>query len=290
LGFPYVVLHVENLASAPGQVRRLIYNANCLGRFQGSEVIVYNEVCRAAFVEGGFIEPERIHALGSLRMDPFVRRVAEEHKRGRARQRRALTLFSFHRGAGLWGLSDYFPDDPNHGLTAFFQDVHATVGRFAADNPDIDVFIKPKWSQRWVAEIERAMEKSGVRLNRTPNLRIVTDVDAQELIFASDLVCGYGSTTLLEAGVAGRHVVMPLFAETTRPDYQDYLHFRDELDAFVVPRSAEAFRAALDAYFAHPTLDEVRYKRICEVFERHVSPLDGQSLDRYVAKLEAILS
>lgn len=285
-GAPYIVLHLENLATAPGHVERLIYNTRRMGRFVGRRIVVHNAITRQAFIDAGYVEPDRVEALGALRMDGFLERIARAGPRRGEGRRPSVVLFSFHRGTGLWGVTDPWPADPAIGLTRFFGDVHRAMGELARARPDVDFVIKPKWGGRWVEEIEKALAEAGVEPARQANLKILPDAQAQDLILAADVVCGYGSTTLLEAGVSGCEVVMPFFAEAARPEYRDFVQFRDEMELFTVARSADEFRAAVLGGLERPQLDERRRELCHRAFERHVSSLSGGTLQRYLAAID----
>lgn len=289
LGTPYIVLQAENLATAPGQVRRLVYNASMIGKFSGSCIIVHNEVCRDAFIEAGFIEADKIQALGALRMDELLDRIADARRQGNSRGRKRVTLFSFHRGAGLWGLTEPWPTDRAQGLTQYFEAVHGAIGELALEFPDVDFVIKPKWGGSWIGEIERVLQANNVDRAARSNLEILPDANAHELILRSNIVCGYGSTTLLEAGIAGKKVIMPLFYETTRPEYQDFLHFRDELDMFVVPSSPDEFKDEIRKALASDEVDQRRLDLCCRAFERHISSLEGGTLDKYLSVISGTI-
>src|SRR3546814_19491811 len=60
-----------------------------------------------------------------------------------------------------------------------------------------------------------------------PNLRIDSTPSAQDLIFQADAVAAFNSTTMLEASVAGKPVIVPLFEEAATADYQDWIQLRN---------------------------------------------------------------
>lgn len=283
IGAPFIVLHKENLATAPGPKRRLLSNFESLGRFQGDLIIVHNEVTRQAMIDSGFVDPDRVYALGCLRMDSFLGRLKRTGAQARARAtgRRKVTLFSFHKGTGLWGVSPKWPVNPTEGLSRLFERTHATIARFAKDHPDIDVVIKPKWGGQWIDEIVLACSKHGIDISLCPNVTISADLNASDLILESDVVISYGSTTLLEAAIARKPVIMPLFDEATKPEYADYVQFRDELDLFDIAHSPKELVTLILKRLADPAIDEERQRRRLAAFERNVSPISSGAAQAY---------
>ena len=51
--------------------------------------------------------------------------------------------------------------------------------------------------------------------------------NAQKLILESDVVTGFCSTALLEAAIAGKAIVYPLFDEASNERYSDFLCFSE---------------------------------------------------------------
>ena len=75
----------------------------------------------------------------------------------------------------------------------------------------MEVVIKPKWGGRWLKQIDEILSKHDIYKGNLSNLTVDYKVDAQELISSSDVVIGFASTTLLEAAVAGKWVIVPNF-------------------------------------------------------------------------------
>ena len=283
LGYPYVVLHRENLAVGEGHIR--YFRNKVQGKtFEGSHIIVHNDTVREAFVREAFVSPDRITALGCIRMDNFIKRIASYPKDVVSRP--LVTLFSFNRSTGLYGLVNYL--ESCGGLVELFKKVHQTIGRLASDRPDVDFVIKTKGQNAmWNSEISDALAEVGLDLQQIPNLRISHNEDPHELILASNVVCAFGSTTLLEAGIVGKHVILPIFAEARLPAYSDYIHFKDQVDAFNIARSAEDL-SGLILELVEETEPNPDHRRRCEhLFEKYVSSLDANATARYAEKIRA---
>ena len=93
------------------------------------------------------------------------------------------------------------------------RSTHVAVVRFALRNPWVPVMIKPKWFYRWKEHLLLILNEAGISLEDVPNLQICEDIDAQAQIKRSRVIVGYGSTTLLEAAIVGKPVIVPEFGE-----------------------------------------------------------------------------
>ena len=88
-------------------------------------------------------------------------------------------------------------------LFGFFKAVHIGLLEFAKENPDIEVIIKPKKKvlASWQANFDRAAREERIDVQSIKNFKVDCLVDAQTLILNSDVICGFNSTTILEAGL-----------------------------------------------------------------------------------------
>jgi len=292
IGVPYVVLHKENLATAPGHVERLIYSTRRLGEFKGSYIIVHNEIVKDALVCSGYVALDKTSSLGCLRMDSFVKRVKRATKIDRYpsnHHRKKVVLFSFHRGAGLWGTTDSWPQDRNVGLSRLFENVHVAFAQLAMDNSTVDFVIKPKWGGRWLDEIDYVFRKNKIPVRKLENLSIVVDVNVHDLILKSDVVCGFGSTTQLEAAIAGKPVIIPYFDEALRPEYADFIHFKNEFHLFDVAHNPEELKALVISRLDKPMIGQDCMRKRYSAFEKYVSSLNGDALEKYTRVIKRII-
>ncbi|MFQ6016733.1 MAG: hypothetical protein ACE5KF_00910 [Kiloniellaceae bacterium] len=279
LGFPYIVLHRESLLASPHMREWVKARVAELGRFEGSHIVVHNRVARETFIDAGFVEPERISSLGCVRMDSFLKRIAGAEPRLSGRKK--VTFFALGLGGVL--ADQLFP---------FFRDVHVTLARLAMRHPELDVVMKskPKYFPQWCQMLQKAFDEAGISADRIPNLHICCDLDAQTLILDSNVVCGLNSTTLLEAGIAGKPVVLPYFGALRDPQYDARLQFREGFHLFDVATTPEAFEALVLERLDNPGVDRAAMEGRGTLFEKYVSNLDGNATEKYLGLVRQIVA
>ena len=282
-GLPFLVLHRECFQTNKGQYERTRDFGVFLNRLEADFIIFHNEITRQAFVESGHSPAERSAALGCMRMDQFLER-ARTHRRTPG-GRKSVVLFSFTHCTSIGGGCTGFYDGRT-GFVRLFEATHGRIVELAARHPELDVVIKTKWGGNWFAHIEEAAKARGLSVKDIPNLRVIFDADAQELILDADVVLAFGSTTMAEAAIAGKPVVTPNFAECLQDEYRDYVQLADYLEAFDVAKSEDDIERLVLHRLEHPEITEAQTALRRELFERYVSPLDGRAADRYVQCLE----
>jgi len=298
IGVPYVVLHRENLVTAPGHIKHNHDRFGKMGTFKGSHIIVQNDVMRDVIIRSGFTTAEKTSALGALRMDDYIKRIRRSADRKSAnlgQKRKMVVLFSFHHGTGMLGVFQKknqnvaWAEESDFGWKGLFNHVHTAIAQLAVEHSEVDFVIKPKWGGSWIEKIDSVLLENGIDQSKLGNLTITAEVDAHDLILASDVLCGFGSTALLEAAIAGKPVIVPYFDEVSDPKYADYVQFRNELDIFDVAHSIDDFKELIVRRLSCPDISDDCMERRYAVFEKYVSSMNGDALGKYVRIMKQVI-
>ena len=285
LGVPYVVFHRENLPVGPGRVlERMTNRYKLYGRFTGAGMAVHNSFAANLFCATNFITPDRIHELGCLRMDEFLRRIDRPRPQ---RSRPLILLFSFTSfSPSTFGKPGYFPP---------FRDCHGALASLAQRHPELDLVIRPKpgmsKSPRWQAELARAYEDWGLSPSQLPaNISIDSVSPAHDLILDASVVVSLNSTTLIESAIAGLPVILPYFRYLREGPHAKDVLLRGYSDLFDVPDTGEdLIELVLHRLTDRSIPDEIMQRRR-RLFAESVSPLDGKAFERYFDFLHRVVA
>ncbi|PCI29355.1 MAG: hypothetical protein COB67_04170 [SAR324 cluster bacterium] len=246
VGIPFFVLHKENMKDPVTHPSTIARYKKKRFKFTGQRIFLANNLERKVLLQAKAAQEEQISIVGGLRMDAIHQRI---HCSGIPRPRRKVVLFSSHHCIGLLQIPKavgYFNPDRDAGFIQYFDKVHGTIAQLAFDNPDVEVVIKPKWMGSWYEEILKAIKRTtGLEGDKIPNLKIGIEVPAQQLIEESSVVVGLNSTTLLEAKLYGRPVIIPLFEEAAGKYFNSNVYFHDYLDEFNIAHSTEALTKSI---------------------------------------------
>ena len=271
---PYSTIYREGLIASSERVKRhmRLFFAR-LGNFQGDHFLVHNESAREFCIAEGYSSPDRTWTMGCIRMDGFLRDInAGEY----SRETRSGT-------ATLFPVSQHFesPEDSD----AFYREFYGALFGFFAANPQYRLIIKPKPKQLKHAQklATTALAGSGLDWHEIENVRFDAALDAHEALKISDVIIGLNSTVLLEAGVAGRPVVAPMFAAVDTGPAQEAVRFADAYAYFDVARDGAALAEILAERMADPFVDTAAMAGRRAMFEKYVSTLHGNALQRHIA-------
>jgi len=295
MGIPFILIPRENFGGESANHERFKRLFRYRMVFSGSRIICQSEPFRDLFVKHGIVTPEKIVALGCLRMDNFIEKV-KSHKKT-PRKRKNVLLFSFSHGTGLMGHPDrdmYFDNPhwtkkPDVGLIRLFESVHSAFARLAVEQPDIDFIIKPKWLGRWKEEIEKVVAKRGINLSKISNI-LFTEKDANTLILDSDVVCGLGSNTIVEAGFAAKPVIIPMYYEAKRKDYREYLWYYKYYNLYDIAESEESFIALIKEKLLNPAVEDGLLEKRKALFGYAFSSQKSDATKKYITEIKDIIN
>ena len=300
IGIAFVALHREGLMSAEGAVERDFLWAKWAGHFRGTGMIVHTELQREALVRAGYIHADRIVAAGCLRMDQYLRDLKNHEKTQPTTEStkestgKSIVLFSFSPGTGLVGMQGFehvsnFPQDRTTGFWRLFHEVHKAFIEAASMVPDSKFVIKTKWGANWFDEVS-AIRDQVLEGRDLPNLTVTDAGNAHEMILRADVVTSFGSTTLLEAVIADKPVILPMFAEASEKEYEKFVFFRRETEVFDVAYSeAEYLEKICHSLKSENPTEEKKRERRLELFDKYLSNPDGQATQRYHRALETFI-
>lgn len=277
---PYCTIYREGLIASSARVERhmrLFFER--LGRFQGDHFLVHNVSARDFCVAEGYAGADQTWAMGCIRMDDFLRDIESGMYAAPARSG-LVTLFP---------VSQYFasPEDKD----TFLRDFYGALVGFFADHPAYRLIIKPKPKQldNERALMEAALAGTGLDWRQLENVEFNATLDAHEALRISDVILGLNSTTLLEAGIAGKPVIAPLFEILDRDASREAVRFTDAYTYFDVARDGVALREMLARRLENPVVDEAAMTGRREMFEKYVSSLDGNALQRHIDFFRALV-
>jgi hypothetical protein len=280
LGYPYVVFHRENLYPTQVIKKTVLTRIGPLGRFEGDRVVVHNQIAKDLFVKTGFFDEKTIDILGCIRMDQFLQQISERTSRKQPKKRK-ITFFAF-------SLALIFNKNL---MFRLFSDTVVQFVDCARRNPDIDMIIKvkPNLYNNWRKNFDKALAKAELEPTTIPNLLITTDVSPHELIFSSDVICGFNSTTILEAGLAGKKVVIPYFDYLRAEEYHEQIFFNESLNLFDTPDTPEEFEKLLLTNPEESEIEEPILEGRRQLFSQYVSSLDGMAAQRHIQLLHELV-
>ena len=291
LGTPFIAIHKECVRSpAYAEFFGRLYRER-RGPFTGRRILCYDEAERRLEIETGVAPPERITVTGMPRVD-FVHRMRREAAAGAhvppARPRVLFMAFGPKTTLPVIVRKESVPpyrryreplDGELEGLSwsRLHRETHAAMLKLAESTPELDVIVKTKGG---IGERGIDAVRSALGVDRLPdNVKVVVGGNPHALMRESAAVCGFNSTSLLEAMAAGKPVVVPRFAEAGEPAMRRYLIDFD--DAVEYADSADELVARLRALARRPRPPSAELPvPVARLLDRWLHNADGRAGER----------
>jgi hypothetical protein len=273
IGCPYIVFHRENLIGSKDRYSYITKRANFLKEFGfiGSAIIFHNNIMKSIFDEHSGVNPNRIFAHGSLRMDQYIQNIVDKNI---TENNQRITLFSFPPSNAI--SREYRSE--SFGWYKLHDEVHLSFLELAMENPDIEFVIKHKGVE-WEGT-RLLLEKSNAF--KLENLKIYDlSFNTQELIFSSRVITGFCTTALLESAIADKPIIYPLFAEASKQEYRDFVCFKKASEMFDIANSKQDYKKLIMEQYENPTISESSKEVRMTEFENQVSSMQSEASKLY---------
>jgi len=225
----FFCLHREGVGCDYDYLKKDLNKSTYLSKkFKGTKLLVATNSFKKFLVNFKYYTKDEVVVTGLPRFDKayYKKKVNKDSK--------TLVFFSFFVGSpkedGLYPKSG--------GYQNFFNSVHGIVASYALRNPKITVYIKPKWYNGEARErIDEAINASlPLDMSEIKNLHVTDKISAQDLIEQSSTVISFNSTTLVEASLYERKVIMPKYFEALT-SHKEYVYYSSYSDIFYCPDS-----------------------------------------------------
>ncbi len=270
-GYGHICYYREALYIVPAHYTLAVQRHRAFAPFFGDVIAVQNEITKQMFLESGISTPDRIQVRGCPRMDGFAENVSLGQTNAKKRKKQ-IVYFSCPRGAQLEDIRtfDFFSTT---------QQVVRALFELAKDDPDLHIVIKMKEMHisLQLDEMRQELHRIAGSEKGLPNVEFETGrMAAHDLIRQSDIICAMQSTTVLEAAIAGKPVILPHFKEMReREGAGQVLMYQEYYGLFDVPDNSEHLKAIILDRLSRPKIKSVVMKGRRALFEKYVSPLNG---------------
>ena len=249
-------------------------------KFVGEKIFSANKNIEKILLESGVCQKSRISLVGSPRFDNIFKSNIYSNKYNKNKHtKKVVTFFSFLHSSGsieLKGSNNFFSDNGD-GYYKLFRDVHKSVAELAVDNRDVQFIIKTKWGGIWFDKIvSSVLSATGIDILHQPNITLLSERNTQELIMKSSLVIAFNSTTVLESGLLGKNIIIPVYNEAKDKYYESNLFFKKYLDSLIIASSNKDLKDKVIKYL----FDHKHYPLPKKMIKDFLIFYDGKSSKR----------
>jgi hypothetical protein len=173
---------------------------------------------------------------------------------------------------------------------ALFSDLHTSFVHLAKKHPEVDFVVKPRPKDMHEKTLWDIINETGIDLSKLKNYTVEPDADVHDLIINSDVIIALNSTTVVEAAIAGKRVIFPLFYNYKETNNFNDFVWKNDLDLFDVAESAEELKSLVLEGLKNPEISENVMDGRRELFKKCFSDVEGVALGRYMEIIRNVVN
>jgi len=300
LGVPFIMLYRECLLASDIMYDKTLYRTKqYFGKFLGSYIIVHNDICKQMLVDSGYVSYKKISTIGALRMDIFLKLIRDNKNKERRTSKKTFIFFYFSHDNPLFGREKKSLVDKSEYRTKiwnnrdkFFIDLHNAIIELAVEHPEINFIIKPKKemieNKSWNF-YENIVKGSRANIKNISNYKVDCNLNISKNLVDSSSVCAFQSSVMVEAAIANKRVIVPMFYDFSSTPYFNDFFWKDDLDLFDVATSKSEFKRLFRDVLNNPVVSENIQRERVIFFDKWFNSTRGDSLDKYYNKIKSIV-
>ena len=302
LGVPFIMMYRECLLASDRIYDDVVFRSKKFGKFHGSHIIVHNKKCKQMFIDSGYAPIDMISIVSPMRMSSFFKLLKQNNSKvGQSvNNKKTFVLFYFPCNLGMFGKKINSSEVINKykysakiwiNREKLFIDLHHAIIELAEEYPDIEFIIKPKKvmvkNKSWKI-YEEAVDKSKVNAITLSNYRVDENLDVNEGIINSSVICALQSSVVLESAIAGKRLIFPLFHNYLDSPHLDDFFWRDDMELFDVATSKNEFKKLFQDIISNPGVSVGIQDKRKQLFEKWFNSMESNSLDECYNIIENI--
>lgn len=268
LGYSYICYYREALYITPANYHIGVRRHKEFGKFYGDAILVQNEITKRMFIDSGMLNEDQIFVRGCPRMDKYINKIKNKQNYINKSQKQ-ISYFTCPE-------SNNTKDFKRVNFFEYNIKTILAVSKYCEKNKNLKFVIKTKdMHKHQLPIIKNAILK---KFNGKFPKNIIFETNrmaAQDVILSSQIVISMQSTIVLEAGIAGVNVILP-HVKSLREEKgaKQVLFYQNQYDLFDVPNDYEDLINIIDKRLKKPYLNKFKLKKINNLFEEYVSPLN----------------
>lgn len=182
--------------------------------FKGTAVLTYNEKTAKQLIAGKMVDKKKIHVIGMPRLDSYHKLRRKDLIKKNKKQILCLLISLVSQLPCL-----LYPFTDKRRWEKIADLTHKTLFEFATKNPNIELIIKYKPSDKW--QVDLIYEKFSHQI--PSNVRITMNESLYNLIKNCHVVVGHNSSAIFEAIASGKKCIVPHYAEALCKEFKGRL-------------------------------------------------------------------
>ena len=274
LNLKFLTFHRECLYASENTQEFIKSKLQNAPKFKGHKIIVHNFIAKKIFCESKFCEEEKIEIIGPLRIDDNLK---FSQKSMIEKKNKTILFYIFGTGSMMMKDEDYGSDwVSNNGWSNLLNNTYSGIISTAKNFHDCEFIFKAKYNSRNYSDYHK---KKIINFNGK-NISYLSSENNYSLLLKSDLIISFNSTTIIEAALFNKNILIPCFDEAQNKDYSKFIGFKELHKSKVICNSKDDFQKKLSNFIQNK--DDFLLNDIDKsiLFKNYISEVDGKNEQR----------
>tara|TARA_B100000900_G_scaffold416237_1_gene450410 strand:- start:9546 stop:10847 length:1302 start_codon:yes stop_codon:yes gene_type:complete len=254
----YVILYKEGLVHK--NFLKNYINRYTNQKFIGDIFFTSNYYIKEALIESNIqgFNKDNIIPIGIPRLD-YYKDLETSNKH--------IALFSFYPDDKFSYLEDksYFNKDFKSMMNQIAENFHIYAIQYANQNPKKKLIIKTKFPKKYIKYVHGIIQRNNLFISK--NIFITNDEDTTTIIRNASAILAYNSTTLLEALLLNKKIIIPSFSNILPHEHNiDYL-----IDYENIANTVSTYKDLDDAIKVDKSYDQKMINKILKDYILHTN-------------------
>lgn len=268
----FITLHRECLYASKNSKSAILKNLKLVPKYCGTKIIVHNDIVKNIFLQSSFCDDDQITQIGPLRIDDNIN-IETKKINGN----KTVLFYIFGTGAMIQKGKTYGSDwGIDYGWFKLLENTYNLILDIAERYPKTNFIFKAKYD----SASYRSYHDDKLKNRKLNNIYYAVEEKDYELLKKTDLVISFNSTTIVEAILFKKSLLIPFYDEASNDDYLDFVGFEELRDSVSGCKKEEILKNKLSEFIEKDRKYHISQQERIEILEKYIGQLDGLNFSR----------
>ncbi len=267
----FFTLHRECLYANENTKNTILSKLKITPKYSGKKIIVHNDIVKNIFINSGFCTNEQIIKIGPLKIDESLNFENIPNKNIN------ILFYIFGTGSMIHKGKTYGSDwGIDYGWFKLLKNTYGVILDCAEKYPNVKFIFKAKYDSKGFKSYHDEQSKN----YKLKNVEYHTEEVNYDLLRRSNLVISFNSTTIIEAALFKKNILVPYFDEALEETYSEFVGFKELKKTVCECASKEIFKEKIINFIENQMNFSLENKEREKLLKSYLGEIDGLNSER----------
>lgn len=272
----FLTFHRECMYANENVIEKISSQLKGIDSFKGSKIIVHNKIVKKVFTNMKFCDENNIELIGPLRIDENIKKINTVIK---SENKKTILFYIFGTGAMILDGKNYGSDWSNDiGWFNLLDNTYKSIIKLSKKFDQCEFVFKAKYDSKQYRDYHNAQ----IKRHQLSNINYLTEDKNYSLLEKADLVISFNSTTIMEAILFDKNILIPFFDEALDNKYSKYLGFKELINTNLVCKNPTLFMEKISNFIQQNANFKLEEPLKSKILNKYLGEIDGKNKQRTI--------